>query len=82
MTRDANDRWDPTEPSSADSQSSQPAKGKVFLRQFLEHERRLYVYILTLLKKPGRCGRRASGCYAKHRNGTPVLFSTDALISS
>ena len=28
---------------------SQDAKGKLFLRQFLDHERRLYAYIVTLL---------------------------------
>jgi RNA polymerase sigma-70 factor, ECF subfamily len=31
------------------SDSTQPAKGKLFLRLFLENERRIYAYILTLL---------------------------------
>ena len=36
-------------PSDAGEDASQPGKGKAFLRQFLENERRLYAYILTLL---------------------------------
>jgi RNA polymerase sigma-70 factor (ECF subfamily) len=55
MTPDANDGWDSSDirrwikPAPTDPQSSQPAKGKAFLRLFLENERRLYAYILTLL---------------------------------
>ena len=49
MTPDAKDGWDSTDPRSADPHSSQPAKGKAFLRLFLENERQLYAYILTLL---------------------------------
>src|SRR5262249_22720877 len=33
----------------AGEEPSQPAKGKLFLRLFLQNERRLYAYILTLL---------------------------------
>src|SRR5579883_1429068 len=33
----------------ADTNPGQPAKGALFLRLFLQNERRLYAYILTLL---------------------------------
>jgi RNA polymerase sigma-70 factor (ECF subfamily) len=39
------DAWDVA----AEKPDAQPAKGKLFLRLFLENERRLYAYILTLL---------------------------------
>jgi RNA polymerase sigma-70 factor (ECF subfamily) len=49
MPRNTNDDRDDSNHASADPQAFEPAKGKVFLRLFLENERRLYAYILTLL---------------------------------
>jgi len=37
------------EPSTSSEESSKPAKGKLFLRLFLQNKRRLYAYVLTLL---------------------------------
>src|SRR6202040_3274100 len=49
MVRNSGNPLDATEDAFGPEESPQPAKGKVFLRLFLENERRLYAYILTLL---------------------------------
>jgi RNA polymerase sigma-70 factor (ECF subfamily) len=49
MARENGYHLDAQEPTSAGAERPAEAKGKVFLRLFLENERRLYAYILTLL---------------------------------
>jgi RNA polymerase sigma-70 factor (ECF subfamily) len=48
MVREADATPAPRDPQ-ADAESRTPAKGKLFLRLFLQNERRLYAYVLALL---------------------------------
>ena len=49
MVIDADTGFDRDEPPGAREDVSEPTKSKLFLRLFLQNERRLYAYILTLL---------------------------------
>jgi RNA polymerase sigma-70 factor, ECF subfamily len=49
MARHNGNHLDAHEPTSGGAERPASAKGKMFLRLFLENERRLYAYILTLL---------------------------------
>jgi RNA polymerase sigma-70 factor (ECF subfamily) len=49
MVVSANNHLDHCESFDADESAREPAKNKLFLRLFLQNERRLYAYILTLL---------------------------------
>jgi RNA polymerase sigma-70 factor (ECF subfamily) len=49
MTTSAENDLDPNQGSSPDEEPRESSKNKLFLRLFLQNERRLYAYILTLL---------------------------------